>query len=86
MHLHYLLDTNTPCEYNITPPIQTSSTISENNLELKQTTGIHFQSKHKHRDVFGDSHILYHDFDNGDAFTFKDKYTVLLEQELQNSY
>ena len=37
-------------------------------------------------DVFGDSNIQYHDFDNGDALTFTDKYTALLQQELQNPY
>ena len=42
--------------------------------------GIHSQSKH------GDSNIQYHDFNNGDALTFKDKYTALLQQELQNPY
>ena len=44
--------------------------------------GIHLQSKHKYRNVFGDSNIQYHDFNNGDALTFKDKYTELLQQEL----
>ena len=48
--------------------------------------GIHSQSKHKYRNVFGDSNIQCHDFNNGDAFTFKDKYTALLQQELQNLY
>ena len=48
--------------------------------------GIHSQSKHKYRNVFGDSNIQYHDFDNGDALTFKDKYMALLQQELQNPY
>ena len=48
--------------------------------------GIHSQSKHKYRNVFGDSNIQYHDFNNGDALTFKDKYTALLQQELQNLY
>ena len=33
-----------------------------------------------------DSNIQYHDFSNGDALTFKDKYTSLLQQELQNLY
>ena len=32
------------------------------------------------------SNIQYHDFDNGDALTFTDKYTALLQQELQNPY
>ena len=48
--------------------------------------GIHSQSKHKYRNVFGDSNIQYHNFDNGDALTFKDKYMMLLQQELQNPY
>ena len=48
--------------------------------------GIHLQSKHKYRNVFGDSYIQYHDFNNGDALTFKDEYTALLQQELQNPY
>ena len=48
--------------------------------------GIHLQSKHKYRNVFGIYNIQCHDFNNGDALTFKDKYTTLLQQELQNSY
>ena len=47
---------------------------------------IYSQSKHKYRNVFNDSNIQYHDFDNGDALTFKDKYMALLQQELQNHY
>ena len=31
---------------------------------------------------FGDSNIQYHDFNNGNTLTFKDKYTALLQQEL----
>ena len=49
-------------------------------------TGIHFYGKHKYRDTFGDAHVEYHDFDNGDAFVYKDKYTALLQQELQDAY
>ena len=45
-----------------------------------------YKSKHKYRNVFGNSNIQYHDFDNGDALTFKDKYMALLQQELQNPY
>ena len=30
--------------------------------------------------------LQYHDFNNGDALTFKDKYTALLQQELQNPH
>ena len=39
-----------------------------------------------HRDTFGNAHIQYHDFDNQDSLTFRDKYTALLQQELQNPY
>ena len=52
----------------------------------QHNTGIHFHSKHKYRDTLGDAHIQYYDFDNGDAFTYKDKYTALLQHELQNPY
>ena len=31
--------------------------------------GIHSQSKHKYRNVFGDSNIQYYDFDSGDALS-----------------
>ena len=46
--------------------------------------GIHSQRKHAHINTFGDSHIQYHDFDNQDSLIFTDKYTALLQQELQN--
>ena len=64
----------------------TSNNPQENKINTIQSRGIHSKSKHKYRDVFGDSNIQYHDFDNGDALTFTDKYTTLLQQELQNSY
>ena len=63
-----------------------SDTIPESKLNITQPMGIHLQSKCKYRNVFGDSNIQYHDFNNGDALTFKDKYTALLQQELQNPY
>ena len=79
-------DTATPCDYNITKDVQNSDTIWEVKSKIISPMGIHSQSKHKYRNVFGDSNIQYHDFKNGDALTFKDKYTALLQQELQNSY
>ena len=42
--------------------------------------------KHAYRDTFGDANIQYHDFDIQDLLTFRDKYTTLLQQELQNPY
>ena len=77
-------DTSTPCDYNITKGVQNSDTISEGKSKVISPMGIHLQSKHKY--IFGDSNMQYHDFNNGDALTFKDKYTALLQQELQNPY
>ena len=79
-------NTATPCNYKIPNHVQNSDTISEDKLKIISPMGIHLQSKHKYRNVFGDSNIQYHDFNNGDALTFKDKYTALLQQELQNLY
>ena len=79
-------DTATPCDYNITKGVQNSDTISEGKSKIISPMGIHLQSKHKYRNVFGNSNIQYHDFNNGDALTFKDKYTALLQQEIQNPY
>ena len=58
----------------------------ENKPHTTPSRGIHSKSKHTYCNVFGDANIQYHDFDNGDALTFTDKYTTLLQQELQNPY
>ena len=79
-------DTATPCDYNITKGVQNSDSISEGKSKIISPMGVHLHCKHKFRNVFGDSNIQYHDFNNGDALTFKDKYTALLQQELQNPY
>ena len=82
----FTTDTATQCAFNIIP--FDLDTDSPNNVHshFNNNTGIHFYSKHKYRDTFGDTHIQYNDFDNGDAFIYKDKYTALLQQELQNPY
>ena len=79
-------NTAAPCDYNITNSVPNSDTISENMSKIISPMGIHSQSKHKYRNVFGESNTQYHDFNNGDALTFQDKYTALLQQELQNLY
>ena len=79
-------DTTTPCNFNITEDTPDLEINSECKPNSKILLGIHLQNKHKYRNAFGDSNIQYHDFDNGDALTFKDKYTTLLQQELQNPY
>ena len=79
-------DTTTPCDYNITKGVQNSDTILEGKSKIISPMGIHSQSKQKYRNVFGNSNIQYHDSNIADALTFKDKYTALLQQELQNPY
>ena len=69
-------NTATPCDYNITKVVQNSDTISEGKSKITTPMGIHLHSKHKYRNIFGDSNIQYHAFNNGDALTFKDKYTA----------
>ena len=80
------MDTTTPCDYNISTDILNSNNLQESKNNTPQSMGIHSESKHKYRNVFGDSNIQYHDFNNGDALTFKEQYTTLLQQELQNPY
>ena len=79
--------TNIHCDYSITD--HTSDTENANDTHTGFTPkypAIHPQRKHVYRDTFGDAHIQYHDFDNQDSLTFRDKYTALLQQELQNLY
>ena len=74
----FTMDTTTPCDYNISIDVSNLKNPHENKTNTIQSRGIHSKSKHKYRDIFGDSNIQYHDFDNGDALTFTDKYTALL--------
>ena len=75
------------CDYSISnhTPDTDNANDTHTNFTPKYPT-IHSQSKHAYRDTFGNAHIQYHDFDNQDLLTFKDKYTALLQQELQNPY
>ena len=82
----FTTNTTTLCDYNITDDVINPDTILESKSKITQPMGIHLQSKHKYRDVFSDLNIQYHDFNNGDALTFEDKYMALLQQELQNPY
>ena len=83
----FIDNTDTHCDYSIT--CHTSDTENANDTHtgftLKYHT-IHSQRKHIYRDTFGDAHIQYHDFDNQDSLTFRDKYTARLQQELKNPY
>ena len=82
----FTMDTATPCDYNITTDLVNSDNPQESKPNITQPMGIDSQRKHKYRNVFGSSNIQYHDSNNGDALTFKNKYTTLLQQELQNPY
>ena len=82
----FTTNTTTLCDNNISHDVLNSDTILESESKITQPMGIHSQSKHKYRNIFGNSNIQYHDFNNGDALTFKDKYMALLQQELQNPY
>ena len=73
----FTMDTTTPCDYNISTDILNLDNLQESKTSITQPMGIHSQSKHKYRNVFGNSNIQYHDFDNGNALTFKDKYMTL---------
>ena len=80
-------DTDTHCDFSITD--HTSDTENANDTHTCLTPkypAIHSQRKHTCRNTFGNTHIQYHDFDNQDSLTFRDKYTALLQQELQNPY
>ena len=82
----FTMDTTTPCDYNINVDMSNPNSSHENKPHTTPSRGIHSKSKYTYQNVFGDANIQYHDFDNGDALTFTDKYTALLQQELQNPY
>ena len=75
-------DTDTHCDFSITD--HTSDTENANDTHtclMPKYPAIHSQRKHVYRNTFGDAHIQYHDFDNQDSLTFRDKYTALLQQD-----
>ena len=80
-------NTATHCDFNIIG--QDSDTEHANNINthfMPKQPSIHSHCKHTYRNTFDKSNIQYHDFDNQDSLTFTDKYTALLQQELQNPY
>ena len=80
-----ILTYNAIIAFQLTPQTYpTQMTITQ--VSHQHTHTAHSQRKHAYRDTFGDAHIQYHEFDNKDLLTVKDKYTALLQQELQNPY
>ena len=85
--LSFTDDTDTFCDFSIVDHIPYTENTKDTHTHFKpKHPGIHSQRKHAYRNTFGDSHIQYHYFDNQDSLTFTDKYTALLQQELQNPY
>ena len=73
--------------YSISDHTSDTANVNETHTDfVPKYPTIHSQRKHVYRDTFGDAHIQYHGFDNQDSLTFQDKYTALLQQELQNPY
>ena len=80
-------DADTLCDFSIVDHNSDSENTKHMHTHFApKYPSIPSQRKHTYRNIFGDSHIQYHDFDNQDSLTFKDKYTALLQQELQNPY
>ena len=80
-------DTDTHCDYSISDHTSNTESVNDTHTNfVPKYPNIHSQRKHTYKDTFGDAHIQYHDFDNQDLLTFQDKYTALLQQELQNPY
>ena len=78
---------DTLCDFSIVDHHSyTENTNDTHTHFMPKHPGIHSQRKHAYRNTFGESNIQYHDFDNQDSLTFTDKYTALLQQELQNPY
>ena len=55
----FVSNTAAQCAYNITKGVPNSDTILENKSKIISPIGIHSQSKHNYRNVFGDSNIQY---------------------------
>ena len=80
-------DTMIPCDFNIIDQHSVTKIANDTNIPcVPKQPSIHSQRKHAYRNTFGKSNIQYHDFNNQDSLTFTDKYTTLLQQELQNPY
>ena len=80
-------DSDTYCDFSIVDHNSDTKNTNDTHTRLvPKYPGIHSQRKHVYRNTFVDSHIQYHNFDNQDSLTFRDKYMALLQQELQNPY
>ena len=80
-------DTATHCDFNIIDQNSDTENANDTNMHyVPKQPGIHSHRTHAYKNTFDKSNIQYHDFDNQDSLTFANKYTALLQQELQNPY
>ena len=80
-------DTAATFDFNIIDQYSDTEKVNDTNrYYVPKQPGIHSHRKHTYRNTFGESNIQYHDFDNQDSLICTDKYTALLQQELQNPY
>ena len=78
--LSFTNDIDTHCDFSITDNILDTENINDIHTDIApKFPAIHSQRKHAYRNTFGNVHIQYHNFDNQDSLTFKDKYTALLQ-------
>ena len=79
--LSFTDDTDTHCDYSISE--HTSDTENVNDIHtdfVPKYPTIHSQRKYVYRDTFRNAHIQYHNFNNQDSLTSRDKYTALLHK------
>ena len=80
-------DAATPCDFNITNQNSVTDNTNDTNIShAPKQFGIHGKANMYTETLLVKSNIQYHNFDNQDSLTFTDKYTALLQQELQNPY
>ena len=60
-------DTTTPCDFNIIDQYSATENTNDTNIPcMPKQPGIPSQQKHVYRNMFGESNIQYHDFNNQD--------------------
>ena len=65
----FTTDTGHSCDFNIQTSTQNCIPDSDQLPKAQPHNSMHFYTKHKYRNLFGDSNINYHDFNTGDALS-----------------